>query len=127
MDQLSPVRFPARDRTHIPGMCPDWESNLQPFGVWDNTPTNCVTQPGLIPNVFMDITQQRFLLAQATCPTCICLGALLHIVIKGPSLALPTGTVWSTWTFLKLGQRKKVENISEALKYFHLEVIVPIG
>ena len=22
------------------GMCPDWESNPQPFGLWDDTPTN---------------------------------------------------------------------------------------
>ena len=29
------------------GMCPDWESNPQPFGVGDNAPTNWATQPGL--------------------------------------------------------------------------------
>ena len=29
------------------GMCPDWELNLQSFGVWDNTPTGWATRPGL--------------------------------------------------------------------------------
>ena len=28
------------------GMCPDSESNLQPFGVWDDAPINCATWPG---------------------------------------------------------------------------------
>ena len=30
-----------------PGMCPDWESNPQPFGVQDDAPTNWATWPGL--------------------------------------------------------------------------------
>ena len=29
-----------RDQTLDLGMCPDQESNLKPFGVWDNAPTN---------------------------------------------------------------------------------------
>ena len=29
-----------RDQTCNLGMCPDWESNLQTFGVWDDAPTN---------------------------------------------------------------------------------------
>ena len=28
------------DQTCNLGMCPDWESNPQHFGVWNNTPTN---------------------------------------------------------------------------------------
>ena len=31
---------PTRDWTQNLGMCPDWESNLQPFGVRDDAPTN---------------------------------------------------------------------------------------
>ena len=27
-------------------MCPDWESNLQPSGVWDDAPTYWATWPG---------------------------------------------------------------------------------
>ena len=27
------------------GTCPDWESNLQPFGVQYNAPTNCAPWP----------------------------------------------------------------------------------
>ena len=37
---LSPMCTPTRDRTHNLGMCPDQESNSQPFGVWDNAPKN---------------------------------------------------------------------------------------
>ena len=29
------------------GTLPDWELNLQPFGVWDGAPTDWATQPGL--------------------------------------------------------------------------------
>ena len=28
------------DQTRSLGMCPDWESNPQPFGYWDDTPPN---------------------------------------------------------------------------------------
>ena len=37
---LPPVHTPTGDRTHSLGMCPDWELNLQPFGVWHDAPTN---------------------------------------------------------------------------------------
>ena len=33
-------RRPNQDSTHNLGVCPDWELNLQPFGVWDDVPTN---------------------------------------------------------------------------------------
>ena len=36
---LHPVCSLTRDRTHNPSMCPDWESNLQPFSVQENAPT----------------------------------------------------------------------------------------
>ena len=38
--QLSPVHAPTGDRTCNLGVCPDQESNLPPFGVWDDAPTN---------------------------------------------------------------------------------------
>ena len=31
---------PDWDQTYNRGTCPDWGSNPQPFGVWDDTPTN---------------------------------------------------------------------------------------
>ena len=31
---------------HNLGMCPDEESNLQPFGIWDDAPTNRAMCPG---------------------------------------------------------------------------------
>ena len=31
---------PIRDETHNLGMHPDQELNTQPFGVWDDAPTN---------------------------------------------------------------------------------------
>ena len=30
----------TRDGTHNLGMCPDWELNPQPFGVWGGAPSN---------------------------------------------------------------------------------------
>ena len=39
IDQLPPVCDPSGDCTHN-CMCPDWESNPQPFGIWDDAPTN---------------------------------------------------------------------------------------
>ena len=44
--QFSPACSPTRDLTCNLGMCPDQESNLQPFGIWDNAPTNWATWPG---------------------------------------------------------------------------------
>ena len=40
-----PIRSPTRDQTCNLGMCPDWESNPQTFGVWDDAPTNWATWP----------------------------------------------------------------------------------
>lgn len=47
IDWLSPMHTPTGDRTHNLGMCPEGESNLPPFGVWDDVPTNWATWPGL--------------------------------------------------------------------------------
>ena len=33
-------------RSHKQGMLPDWELNMKPFGVQDDSPTNGATQPG---------------------------------------------------------------------------------
>ena len=38
---------PSWDRTCNLGMCPDWESNLQYFGIWEDTPSNWATWLGL--------------------------------------------------------------------------------
>ena len=45
---LSLVCTLTMDQTCNLGTCPDQESNLQILGVWDNTPTNWASQPGLI-------------------------------------------------------------------------------
>ena len=37
---VAPVHALTMDQTHNLGMCSDWESNPQPFGVLDDTPTN---------------------------------------------------------------------------------------
>ena len=42
-----PYMPPHMAWTHSLGMCPDWEFNLQPAGVWENTPTNWATWPWL--------------------------------------------------------------------------------
>ena len=34
------------DQTCKLGMCPDWEPNPWPFGVWDHAPTKWAIQPG---------------------------------------------------------------------------------
>ena len=46
IDWFSSTCAPAGDQIHNLGMCPDWELNLQPFGVWDDVPTNWATRPG---------------------------------------------------------------------------------
>ena len=43
----SPVP-PTGDLAHNPGMCPDWESNLPPFGFQAGTQSTEPHQPGLI-------------------------------------------------------------------------------
>ena len=40
---------PDQDEAHNLGVSPDWESNLQRFGIQDNTATNWATRPGLSP------------------------------------------------------------------------------
>ena len=37
------IHGPTGDQTHNLGMCPDQELNLQPFGLWDDAPTNRAT------------------------------------------------------------------------------------
>ena len=48
IDRPPPIHAPTRDQTHNLGMYPDQESNLQPFGVQDDTSINWATQPGQI-------------------------------------------------------------------------------
>ena len=48
VNQLTPICTLTRDPTCNPGMCPDWGSNPQLFGVWDNAPSNWATWPGLL-------------------------------------------------------------------------------
>ena len=49
---------PTGDLAHNPGMCPDWESKLQLFGLQDNAPINWATQPGI--NNFYKIKENSF-------------------------------------------------------------------
>ena len=46
IDWLPPICTSTGDQTHNLGMCPDWGSDLQPFGVWDHAPTNSATSQG---------------------------------------------------------------------------------
>ena len=39
---------PTGDMAHNPGMCPDWESNLRPFGLQAGIQSTESHQPGLI-------------------------------------------------------------------------------
>ena len=43
---------PTGDPTHNPGMCPDWESNQQPFDMQAGTQSTEPHQPGLITFIF---------------------------------------------------------------------------
>ena len=40
IDQMPLTGALMGDLACNPGMCPDWESNQQPFGLWDDTQTN---------------------------------------------------------------------------------------
>ena len=40
---------PTRDQTRNLSICPGWELNLQPFGVWDTIPTNWARATGPVP------------------------------------------------------------------------------
>ena len=46
MDQLLPVCALTGNQTRYLDVCPDWELNLQPFGVWDDAPNNWATLSG---------------------------------------------------------------------------------
>ena len=46
MDWLPPIRILTGDQTRNLDMCPDRESNLRPFGVWDDPLTNGATHQG---------------------------------------------------------------------------------
>ena len=46
LDPLPLVHAPTRDWTYNLVMYPDLESNLQPFGVWDDSPTEPPSQGG---------------------------------------------------------------------------------
>ena len=46
IDQLPPICAPNGIGTCDLGICPDWESNPQPFGVQDDAPTSWAMQPG---------------------------------------------------------------------------------
>ena len=47
-DLLPLTRAPTRDETHNPGMCPDLESNQQPFALWDDARPTEPHQSGLL-------------------------------------------------------------------------------
>ena len=46
IDWLPFVHAPTREKTYNLGMCPDLESNPQPFSLWDDAPTNWAIPPG---------------------------------------------------------------------------------
>ena len=48
MDWLPLAHALTGDQIHNPGMCPDWELNLQHFGLWDGAHPTEPHQPGLI-------------------------------------------------------------------------------
>ena len=56
IDQLPPIHSLTRDQTHNLGLCPDWELNLQPFGVWNNAPINWTTWQGQKQILFLNLT-----------------------------------------------------------------------
>ena len=58
INQFPPMCTPTGYWTHNLGMCPEWDSNLQPFGVQDNVPINWATQPGI--NNFYKIKENSF-------------------------------------------------------------------
>ena len=53
INRLPPVCSLTGDRIDDLVMCPDWESNPQPFGAWKDTPTNWATCPVLVAECFL--------------------------------------------------------------------------
>ena len=51
--RLPLMRPPTGDLACNPGMCPDWESNWQPFGSQDSTQFTEPHQPGQYNEVFL--------------------------------------------------------------------------
>ena len=51
---------PTGDLAHNPGMCPDWESNLQPCGSQSSTQSAEPHQPGLKQKFLTLLIQVRF-------------------------------------------------------------------
>ena len=49
---IAPHTSPPGDLARNPGMCPDWESNQQPFGSQARTQSTKPHQPGLDPFIF---------------------------------------------------------------------------
>ena len=50
---LPPIYALMGDRTCNPGMCPDQELNTQPFGVWDDAPTNQALPARAVPSLLV--------------------------------------------------------------------------
>ena len=46
IDPLLPIHSPMRDQTCNLGVCYDWESNLRPFSLWDDTQPTEPHRPG---------------------------------------------------------------------------------
>lgn len=68
MDWSPPACTPSRERIRNPGMCPNWESNPQTFGVLDDAPTEPLGEGSKELNFNRGplSTTDRFI---STCPT----------------------------------------------------------
>ena len=80
-------RAPTRDLACNPGMCPDWESNLQPFGSQAVTQSTELHQPGLfLKNITEEGPEPRLVcpiksgMCKPFASKCPCLGKI-HLVI----------------------------------------------
>ena len=54
----------AHNLAHNPGMCPDWESNQQPFGSQAGTQSTEPHQPGLKFNIFDPVNSSISLISK---------------------------------------------------------------
>ena len=102
---LPPLRTPTRDRTCYLGMCPDWGSNLQTFGVWDDAPINWATWPGLGPFFFLS-QRGKHSLSSVSLSDFIWAGILFcifSIVASTFGAALVNGIVRSGWDIVSSG------------------------